>query len=94
MRFNSFEHRTSFCRNKNKLKGVRIKLDQTKKKYNVLRTKSIADENQNVNYVFPDISCRLKLVFKNGTSDFFKGITLRSRIAGGFQISGGGPKFL
>ena len=76
VRFNSFEHRTSFYRNRNKLKGVRIRLDLTKKRYNVLRrARSIADENQDVNYVFVDISCQLKVVFKDGTSDFFKGIS-------------------
>ena len=31
VRFNSFKHRTLFYRNRNKLKGVRIKLDLTKK---------------------------------------------------------------
>ena len=35
LHFNSFKHRTSFCRNRNKLKGVQIKLDLTKKRYNV-----------------------------------------------------------
>ena len=75
VRFNSFKHRTLFYRNRNKLKGVRIKLDLTKKRYNVLRSaRSIANENQDINYVFPDINCRLKVVFKNGTSDFFKDI--------------------
>ena len=35
----------------------------------------IADENPDVNYVFADINCRLKVVFKNGTSDFLKDIS-------------------
>ena len=73
VRFNSFKHRTLFYRNRNKLKGVRTKLDLTKKIYNVLRSaRSIANENQDTNYVFTDINCRLKVVFKNGTSDFLK----------------------
>ena len=73
VRFNSFKHRTLFYRNRNKLKGVRIKLDLTKKRYNVLRSaRSSANENQDINYVFADINCRLKVVFKNGTSDFLK----------------------
>ena len=60
VRFNSFTNRTLFCRNRNKLKGVRIKLDLTKKRYHVLRSaRSIANENQDINYVFADINCRL-----------------------------------
>ena len=75
VRFNSFKHRTLFYRNRNKLKGVRIKLDLTKKRYNVLGSaRSIADENQDINYVFADINRRLNVDFKNGTSDFFKDI--------------------
>ena len=64
------------------MKGVWIKLDLTKKRYNILRsTRSIVDENQDVNYVFADINCRLKIVFKDGTSDFFEDITeLNERI--------------
>ena len=58
------------------MKGVWIKLELTKKRYNILRsTRSIVDENQDVNYVFADINCRLKIVFKDGTSDFFEDIT-------------------
>ena len=75
VRFNSFKHRTLFYQNRNKLKGVRIKLDLTKKRYNVLRSaRSIANENQDISYVFAGINCRLKVVFQNGTSNFFKDI--------------------
>ena len=64
------------------MKSVWIKLDLTKKRYNILRrTRSIVDENQGVSYVFADINCRLKIVFKDGTSDFFEDITeLNERI--------------
>ena len=73
VRFNSLKHRTSFYRNRNRLKGVRITLDLTKKRNSVLRrARSVANENQDVNYDFADIKCLLKVVFKNGTSDFFK----------------------
>ena len=73
VRFNSLKHRTSFYRNKNRLKGVRITLDLTKKRNSVLRrARSVANENQDVNYDFADIKCLLKVVFKNGTFDFFK----------------------
>ena len=64
---------TLFYRNRNKLKVVRIKVDLTKKRCNVLRSaRSIDDENQDVNYVFADIKCRLKVVFKNELLIFLK----------------------
>ena len=63
-------------RNRDILKDVRVKLDLTKKRYNILKSaRSIADEKQDVNYVFADINCRLKVVFKDGTSEFFKDIS-------------------
>ena len=37
-------------------------------------SRSIADENQDVNYVFADYNCRLKVAFKNRTSEFFTDI--------------------
>ena len=44
-------------RNRNKLKGVQIKLDLTKKSYNALMiARSTAKENQDINYVFADIT--------------------------------------
>ena len=71
MHFTSLKHQ-----DRNKLKCVKIKLDIVKKRYNILRTTgSIADENQDVKYVFVDINCPLKIVFKDGTSEFFKDIT-------------------
>ena len=67
--FTSFKHRKLIYRNRNILKDVRVKLDLTKKRYNILRiARSIADEKQDVKYVFADINCRLKAVFKDGTS--------------------------
>ena len=58
------------------MKDVRVKLDLTKKRYNILKSaRSIADEKQDVNYVFADINCRLKVVFKDGTSEFFKDVS-------------------
>ena len=76
VRFTSFKHRTSTYRNRNILKDVRVKLDLMKKWYNILKsTRSIANGKQDVNYVFADINCRLKVVFKDGTSEFFKDIS-------------------
>ena len=42
--------------------------------YNILK-RSIADEKQDVIYVFADVNCRLTVVFKDGTSEFFKDIS-------------------
>ena len=76
VRFTSFKHRTLIYRNRNLLKDVRLNLDLTRKRYNVLKSaRSIADEKQHVNYVFADINCRLKVAFKDGTSEFFKDIS-------------------
>ena len=76
VRFTSFKHRTSIHRNRNILKDVRVKLDVTKKTYNILKSAgSIADEKQDVNYVFADANCRLKVVFMEGTSEFLKDIS-------------------
>ena len=57
-------------------------LNLTKKRYNVLwSTRSITNKNQDVNYVFADINCRLKTVFKDGTFDLFEDISeLNERI--------------
>ena len=38
-------------------------------------SRSVADEKQDVNYVFADINCRLKVVFKDVTSEFVKDIS-------------------
>ena len=38
-------------------------------------SRAVADEKQDVNYVFADINCRLKVVFKDVTSEFVKDIS-------------------
>ena len=38
-------------------------------------SRSVADEKQDVNYIFADINCRLKVVFKDVTSEFVKDIS-------------------
>ena len=38
-------------------------------------SRSVADEKQDVNYVIADINCRLKVVFKDVTSEFVKDIS-------------------
>ena len=63
---------------RNILKDVRVKLDLKKKRCDILKrsiARSIVDEKQDVNYVFADINCRLKVVFMDGTSEFLKDIS-------------------
>ena len=51
-------------------------VDLTKKRCTIFKsTRSIADEKQDVNIVFADINCKLKVVFEDGTSKFFKDIS-------------------
>ena len=73
VRFTGVKHGTSIYRNRNILKDVRVKLDLQKKRYNVLKkVRSTVDEKQDTNYVFADVNPRLKIVFKDGTSEFLK----------------------
>ena len=51
-------------------------MDLTKKIFNVLKSaRTVADENQDDNFVFTDINCRQKNVFKDATSEFFKDLS-------------------
>ena len=75
VRFMSFRHRTMFYRNRKRLKDVRIKLDLTKRRYKILKDAiDLAKEHPDLNYVYADVNCRLKVVFKDGSSNFFNDI--------------------
>ena len=84
--FMSFRHRTMFYRNRKRLKDVRIKLDLTKRRYKILKDAiDLAKEHLDLNYVYADVNCRLKVVFKDGSSNFFNEIddlksTINNRI--------------
>ena len=70
----SFRHRT-FYRNRKRLKDVRIKLDLTKRRYKILKDAiDLAKEHSDLNYVYADVNCCLKVVFKDSSSNFFNGI--------------------
>ena len=72
----SLKHRKSIYRKRNILKYVRVKVELTKTRYKILKSaRSIADEKQDVNYVFADINCRLKVVFKDRTFVLLKNIS-------------------
>ena len=78
----SFRHRTMFYRNRKRLKDVRIKLDLAKRRYRILKDAiDLAKEHPDLDYVFSDVNCRLKVVFKDGTSNLFNDIdNLKSMI--------------
>ena len=73
--FMSCRHRTMFYRNRKHLKDIRIKLDLTKREYGILTDAiDLAKEHPDLDYVFAGLNCRLKVVFKDGTSNFFDDI--------------------
>ena len=67
IRFTTFPHRTMFYRAKNKLKrGVKIKLDLTKSRYNLLkRANDHVKEVPSIKFCYADINCRLKVKFND-----------------------------
>ena len=63
MRFTTFRHRTIVYRSKKKLRnGVKVRLDLTKRRHDLLSdaSKLVANNNQ-VLFCFADINCRLKV---------------------------------
>ena len=67
IRFTTFRHRTMFYRAKNKLKrGVRIKLDLTKFRYDLLkRAHDHVKEVPFIKFCHADVNCRLKVKFND-----------------------------
>ena len=71
VRFTSFKARTKVYRSRRKMKKVKVKLDLTKKRYiTLMKAVEDANSNEKVNYVFADINCRLKVVFKDESENF------------------------
>ena len=71
VRFSTFHHSTIFYRNRNKLQKAKVKIDLTKRWYDIYTD---AINFVKVNFVLVDINCRFKVVFTNGKSYFFKSI--------------------
>ena len=67
LRFTTLRHSTMFYRAKNELKrGVRIKLDLTKSRYNLLkRANDHVKEVPSIIFCYADINCRLKVKFND-----------------------------
>ena len=77
VKFNNFRYRTDFYRKRNSLKGKRVRIDLTKKRYDLLKRSmnfindgSLTKKLQSV-YVFADINCRLKIVDTESETECF-----------------------
>ena len=54
---------------------VRVKTDLTKRRYEVLKKAiNLVNANNDVDYVFTDVNCQLKVVSKDKRSSFFNDI--------------------
>ena len=78
IRFTTFRHRNMFYRAKNKLKrGVRIKLDLTKSRYDLLkRASDHVQEVPSIKFCYTDIYCRLKVKFNDENQKDMISVTL------------------
>ena len=75
VRFVSFKHRTLFYRKRASLKNVRVKIGLTKRRYEVVKKAiNLVNGNNDVNYIFTDVNCLLKVVFKDKNSSLFNDI--------------------
>ena len=75
VRFVSIKHRTLFYRKRASLQNIRVKINLTKRRYEVLKKAiNLVNGNNDVDYVLTDVNCRLKVVFKDKISSFFNDI--------------------
>ena len=71
VRFVSLKHRTLIYRKRASLKNVRVKIDLTNRRYEVLKKAiNLVNGNNDIEQVFTDVNCRLKVVFKDKRSSF------------------------
>ena len=71
----SFTHRTLFYRKRASLKNVRVKIGLTKRRYEVVKKAiSLVNGNNDVDYIFTDVNCLLKVVFKDKKPSLFNDI--------------------
>ena len=67
-----FRHRTLFYRARKKLKnGIKFHIDLTKKRFNLLDAWSFIQSEENVNYVYANINCNLKIRFSENYEKIF-----------------------
>ena len=73
VRFTTFRHRTFLYANRKNIKsGARIRLDLTKDRYNLLVSSRKRVNCPEVNYVYADINCRLKVKLADESHKFFE----------------------
>ena len=74
VRFTTFRHRTFLYENRKNIKsGARIRLDLTKERYNLLvSARKRVNNCPEVNYVYTDINCRLKVKLADESYKFFE----------------------
>ena len=71
VRFVSSKYRTLFYRKRASLKNIRVKIDLTKRQYEVLKKViALVSGNNDVDNIFTDVNRRLKVVFKDEKSSF------------------------
>ena len=76
VRFSIWKYRTLMYRNRNKRKKVRIKIDLTKRRLELLSyARDITKGVEGIEYVFCDVSCRLNVKLSNGRFRAFNSIT-------------------
>ena len=76
VRFTSFRERTAFYRaRKNIDNGLSIRLDLTRKRYNLLKTARKESERiPSVNYIYADINCRIKAKLMDDDEKFIESL--------------------
>ena len=74
VRFTTFRHRTFLYANRKNIKsGARIRLDLTKDCYNLLvSARKKVNNCPEVNYVYADINCRLKVKLADESHKLFE----------------------
>ena len=72
---NTFRQRTLLYRTKKDIKqkkGYKIRFDLTKRRYLMLSEENkLASDNQNDNFCYADVNCRLKIRWNDNQEDFF-----------------------
>ena len=75
VRFNSFRHRTLLYGAKKDIKlnkEYKIRLDLTKRCYLMLsEANKLASDNQNANFCYAGVNCRLKICWNDNQENFF-----------------------
>ena len=67
VRFSTFRYGTLFYLQRKSMNYISIRLDLTKKRYDMLKSaRDMVIDKENVNFVYADINCRLKVRFKSG----------------------------